>query len=143
MNKEQLKKWLPEITHWINGGDLYVYDPIDDTWNVKVGQTFRIDQIYVIKDRHFKLRKAYALGEEIEQTWDVGDGWQTVSSPVWDQKARYRTKPKKPVYDYQFTYRVGDKWLMSMGRWQGIKEAMHFIVGSDIAKFEPSKKEKE
>ena len=141
MTKEQLKKWLPEINHWINGGDLYAYGPIDDTWTLKIGDTFRTDQIYVIKDRHFEARKAFALGEKVESRYIGKDDWLLQLFPTWGPYLEYRPKPKEPIYDYQFTYRVGDEWFISSGRWQGIKEAMHFIVGSDIAKFEPSKRE--
>ena len=93
--------------------------------------------IYVIDDKHIEARKAFALGEEIE--FNQCETWITTGNPTW-KADEYRPKPKEPIYDYHFTFRRGDKWHISIGRWQGVKEAMHFITGEDITRFEPSKR---
>ncbi len=138
MTKKEAKKWLPEITHWANDGILYVYEHIDNTWYIKKGQTFRTNQIYVIKDKHFEARKAFALGEKIEIK--TKEDWVISPKPSWLDNVQYRPKPKEPVYDYHFTFRRGDEWFMSLGRWQRLEEAMHFITGKDMTRFEPSKR---
>ncbi|MCD6435991.1 MAG: hypothetical protein J7L15_06340, partial [Clostridiales bacterium] len=102
MTRVNAKRWLPEITHWANGGELYVYDPFDGIWNVKLAQTFKTDQTYVIKDKHFEARKAFALGEEVEMycpsKWV---GWvKTHDNMLWNDDWEYRPKPKsKEWYD--------------------------------------------
>ena len=137
MTKEQLKKWLPEITHWVNGGDLYIYNPIDDTWNLKINKIFRVDQIYVIEDKHFEARKAFALDEDIESRYIGEDDWTLQLYPVWDLCTEYRPKPKEPVYEYQWydIPHLDEVYELSKEHWIEAE-----VSNASWIKFEPSKR---
>ncbi len=139
MTREEARKLLPAITHFADGGDLYLYK--DNLW--KEQQSLFIDKMWaiqnIIKDKHFKARKAFALGEPVEVQYKDST-WHEDIHPKWEWQQDFRPKPKEPVYDYHFTFRRGDEWFMSLGRWQRLEEAMHFITGKDMTRFEPSKR---
>ena len=105
MNKEVIKKYFKEFTHWVNGGEVY-YTSIhwtDDTWykiNPTENDSIWEDDflLYVIKDKHFEARKAHALGEEIEhrnRKSALTLEWTICKNPLWYEFAEYRPKPKK------------------------------------------------
>jgi len=95
MTQEQAKQWLPEITHWANGGTIYVYDKLDNTWNIVYEETWRLDQIYVIEDKNFEARKAFALGEPVEIYNKTTGLWSLETNPKWGTGYKHRPKPKK------------------------------------------------
>ena len=132
MTKEELKKWLPEITFWIEGGELYVYDPIDDIWDIKLAQTFRVDQIYVINDKHVEARKAFALDEPVEVQYR-DNTWHEDIHPKWEWQQTFRPKPK--VYEWQWHYIQHGICAFGITEHRTIDEA---IEGHQ--KFEPSKR---
>jgi len=87
MTKEQAKKWEKEIAFWVNGGNLWGYSSDGDWFKyTKEGMVFGGD-IYVIEDKHFEARKAFALGEPIEVKCGV--------TPSWGSHCEYRPKPKE------------------------------------------------
>jgi len=93
MIREQAKKWLPEITHWANGGNLWWNDGAK--WlkfNGKV-HTFT-GEIYIIEDKHFEARKAFALGESIEVKCGITTPFKHCVKPSWNSTCEYRPKPK-------------------------------------------------
>jgi len=92
MNREQAKKWLPEIAHWANGGDLW--GCVDNEWYIiEAANMSFTNKIYVIEDKHFEARKAFALGEPIEQQ-SRSFTWFDNSSPDWSGD-KYRPKIKE------------------------------------------------
>ena len=92
MTKEQAKKWLPEISHWANGGGLWFYN-IHNEWQKKTLDEFRINQIYVIEDQHFEARKAHALGKHIESKLTNSVGlFSNDLCPTWSEYNSYRPK---------------------------------------------------
>jgi len=96
MTREQAKKWLPEITHWANGGNLwYWYD--NKEW-VKIDNIYfeTLDDIkIVIEDKHFEARKAFALGEPIEISLFNDEPFERCENPIWNDIHKYRPKPKQ------------------------------------------------
>jgi len=46
------------------------------------------------------------------------------------------------IYEYKFLYLYNGNWLLSDGYYLGIKEAMHFIDGSNIEPIESTKRER-
>ncbi len=90
MTRKQAKQWLPEITHWTNGGNLWNYE--FGRWQKMEAPAFRT-KMYIIEDEHFEARKAYALGEPIEWS-DKHTSWTLVENPTW-KRIQYRPRPKK------------------------------------------------
>ncbi len=96
MNRKQAKKWLPEITHWANGGNLWFYDR--GKWKPfkhSIKELFNFHDLgkCVMEDKHFETRKAHALGEPIEiftmNYWHIDD------HPKFEDCFKYRPKKKE------------------------------------------------
>lgn len=103
MTKEQARKWLPEITHWVNGSNVWWYDKNAKIWYMYRGDELGFNReekfMYVIEDKHFEARKAHALGEPIEYWNYRTEEWlEAQSNPSWGEESRYRPK-KKEWYD--------------------------------------------
>jgi len=92
MNRKQAEKWLSEITHYINGGNLWRYN--SGRWQMMEAPSFTTYQ-YIIEDKHFEARKAFALGEPIEVDIEIGTGFLVTHNPTWDDLFKYRPKPKE------------------------------------------------
>lgn len=95
MKREQAKKWLPEIIHWANGGNLWTYD--EEWLEIKalMIDSLIASDIIVIEDKHFEARKAFALGKPIEIKCGVTTPWVKVYTPSWDKECDFRPKPKE------------------------------------------------
>lgn len=100
MTKQDIKQWLPEITHWANGGNLWRY--INRTWCLFDSVELHISNLTcfptVIEDKHFEARKAFALGEPIKWAYNDSDEWYSAEKPSWSMSSKYRPK-KKEWYD--------------------------------------------
>ena len=95
MTKEQAKKWLPEIHHWANGGSLWGYTKEEKEWFKYHDSELSFERdIYIIEDKHFEARKAFALGEPIEIKCGVTIDWQKCTIPSWNTECKYRPKYK-------------------------------------------------
>ena len=149
MIREEVKRLLPEINHWANGGVLYWYDSDDKTWRVIKNWSLDclIDVPIVIEDKHLEARKAFALGEEIEcknklvscigQIPEQYGTWHTPAiGDMWKDTAKYRPKPKEPIYEWQWIHKLSDEYGYKM-----TKEWMtETTVNPTWIKFEPSKR---
>jgi len=78
MNKELISKWKPEFDAWLEGKEVYRYykKSPQHGW-CKCGNVYPWDYVdvdstvFVIADKHFEARKAYALGKDIEyRAWN-------------------------------------------------------------------------
>ena len=110
MNKEVIKKYIAEFNYWLNGGEVFAHTDMgwininDSKWN------WEDDIPYVIKDKHFEARKAYALGEEIEyKCYNTNYKWEPIKDPQFIYEAEYRTKPKNKTI-------VLEEWLVTDGK---------------------------
>jgi hypothetical protein len=98
MNRKEAKRWLPEVIHWANGGELWATNEGNDWF--KQGElvlneyTCAVSTFNIIEDRHFEARKAHALGEPIEVLGVIG-GWSTIDNPTWSQSDQYRPEKKE------------------------------------------------
>ncbi len=100
MNRKHVKRWLPEITHWANGGELWFYQ--DKEWIKYDGGFISTSKCaYVIEDKHFEARKAHSLGEPIEVNLTLSGTtpWTISKFPVWSDMYNYRPKKKKEWHD--------------------------------------------
>ena len=93
MNREQIKKWLPEITAYSEGKNIWQYD--GEVWVLREHPAFILRKEYVIEDKHFKARKAHALGEPIEFIDNSGIPQTVDSNIAWSQDVVYRPKKKE------------------------------------------------
>ncbi len=95
MTKEQVKKWRPEIIYWVNGGNLWIRS--NENWLKCDNDDLVFERdIYVIEDKHFEARKAFALGEPVEVNLTLHGitPWASVEFPLWDDTHNYRPKTK-------------------------------------------------
>ena len=101
MTIEQAKKYLPEIHHWVNGGSMWGYTKEEKEWFKYDNSELSFERdIYVIEDKYFEARKAFALGEPIEIKFKCGVtiAWQKCTIPSWNSVCEYRPK-YKPWYE--------------------------------------------
>jgi len=127
MTKEQTKELLPAITHFANGGNLWVYR--DKKWqkqyNLLMDRT-NMKICNIIEDRHFEARKAFALGEEIENQY--GGTYRMKNGLFFSHSAYlpfckenidrmdYKINFKEPVYEHQWVIRRNrDGYLKTTG----------------------------
>jgi hypothetical protein len=98
MNRSRAKELLPAIEYWANGGNVWWYNKQGCVWRLHLGEmsfTSAATTMYVIEDKHFEARKAYALGEEIECRHTCNAPWFTmVGTPLWFDTYDYQPKPK-------------------------------------------------
>ena len=94
MNREQIKKWLPEMTAYSEGKDI-LYMSNNLQWEEIEYPNFNADIIYVINDKHVEARKAFALGEPIEVSYDDGKTWYQKWKPNWNNGLISRPKKKE------------------------------------------------
>jgi len=98
MTKKQVIKWQKEIAFWGNGGNLWWYSHNHEEWRKWGGNiSFTSDDkaSYIIEDKHFEARKAFALGEPIECAIEGYENWEITTNPSWNQDYKYRSKPKE------------------------------------------------
>ena len=135
MTREQAKELLPAITHFANGGEL-VSCRTDEEWFEQSQVYINTEHLYcsnIIEDKHFEARKAFALGEEVEQMkWDTCN-WGEFEQ--FHENGKYRVKPKE-VYEWQWYYkRETDEFIRLTYTFSTEQNAEKGWV-----KFEPSKR---
>ena len=95
MTREQIKKWLPEITHFANGGNLWWYSYRSNIWHKQMFLYMEFAKTQnIIEDNHFKARKANALGESIEAKYS-NCAWVDSLNPDFKSFDYYRPKKKE------------------------------------------------
>jgi len=95
MTRKHAKKWIKEIKFWANGGTLWWYSP-NVGWFEYMGDLLLDNHIYVMGDKHFRARKAFALGKPIQAQHYDGLWSDIVENRVcWDDNIKYRPKPKE------------------------------------------------
>jgi len=92
MTREQAKKWIHEITAFANGAAILTHDKLVGWWEVDE-PLWKMEELYVINDKHVEAREAYAMGEEIEYKGSDCK-WVTTIAPIWLDSAEYRVKSK-------------------------------------------------
>jgi len=101
MTRERAKELLEVIEWWLNGGNLWycnhygIWIKIDDNYDLE----FSNDSLYyVIEDKHFESRKAYALRKPIEYRLENSNtAWNLLKceNELWLQFYEYRVyRPK-------------------------------------------------
>ena len=104
MDREELKKLLPAITHFANGGNLWWYHHEQKAWSKQYKimteelDSFPANLINIIEDKHFEARKANALGETVEFIDSSGIPQRVDSNIAWSQDVIYRPIAKYPRY---------------------------------------------
>ena len=99
MKRDIAKRFLEEYEHWANGGDVLYKLECDDNWYT-AGEEFEPDtnhaiEALVINDKNVELRKAYALGKQIQFLSQIHGKWVDVNKkPWWCDDYKYRVKPK-------------------------------------------------
>lgn len=97
MNRKQVKHNLKAMEFWGNGGNLWFYR--DGGWFI-----YTLDDIpftsterthFIIEDKHFEARKAFALGMPIEISLNGNQPWQRSTSPSWREYNEYQPKPNE------------------------------------------------
>ncbi len=104
MTREQTNELLPAIQHFADGGNLWGHDD-QDGWYEQF--QFWCDEggIHnIIEDKHFKVRKAFALGASVQYRENSAMNWKTIAEPKWENWTEYSITSKKPVYEYQYFY---------------------------------------
>ena len=140
MTQKQTQKMLPSITHFANGGYLWYYSQVDKKWCIQSEYVLMNEQgilkiFNIIEDSHFKSRKAYALGEEIESSCNYGKAtYMDDETPSWDDDCVYRPKPKDPVYEWQWIY-TEDGYIVNTS-----EKYYEVYPHNGWTKFEPSKR---
>jgi len=138
MTKNKVKKLLPALEHFANGGNLWCYN--EKEWFKQSELYTRSKEGYIdniIEDRHFEARKAHALGEEIESCGGMGERWRLETYNLWDDEMEYRPKLKEPIYEWQWYEKISDNYFKLTND--------HFTeecAQPDWVKFEPSKRER-
>lgn len=137
MNKELIKKYLKEFTHWVNGGKLQAYykDDTHPKWwteedsmedsnqsimeHILTHNTDTSKVIVVIDDAYIEYRKALAEGKTIQYCPNNSlEDWKDLNSKAeiifrWPLE-NYRIKPKEPQF------KVGD--------WVRTKNGVTYII---------------
>jgi len=101
MTREQAKRLEKEIAHWANGGDLWYWSDLHKSWRRDTNKELSFNEKelynYVIEDKHFEARKAFALGDPIQHyshaTMGMGE-WVDTDEIVVTYRY-YRPKPKE------------------------------------------------
>ncbi len=114
MTKEELKKMLPAMKWFANGGSLWWYDELKKEWfkhnNEELVWYHKSNLCYIIEDKYFEERKQYALGEIIDcRIVDSANekDWGKCTIPLWLDTYSYRVR-KEPVYEWQWTFKMND-----------------------------------
>ena len=98
MTRIQARDNLEAITHWANGGSLWYLSAI--TKNIEYTSTSVLffnssrDHQYIIEDKFFKERKAFALGKDIEGKMRGMTKWSYIRKPTWRTRNSYRIAPE-------------------------------------------------
>lgn len=103
MTRQELKDSWHLLEHWKNGGDIYIRK--QSGWHLcELNEIPNVKSFdFVIKDKHFEARKAYALGEQVEFYNKLSNSWDEVSTPLWGN-CDYRPKPKEKVFEKRWRY---------------------------------------
>ncbi len=135
MNKKETKKLLPAITHFADGGNLWRYNNRLKKWESQTTVEQLNKESNIIEDKHFEARKAFALGEPVEVNLTLHGitPWASVEFPLWDDTHNYRPKPKEPVYEWQWVYKINKTYHLT-DIFYTEEEA------NDWSKFEPSRR---
>ena len=102
MTREKLKEFFPALEHFLHGGNLWSYNTEDKKWYLQSEFYTRSKGDYIdniIEDNFFEARKAYALGEEIEQQVYGTPIWHKIKNPLWNSSDNYRPAP---IYEWQY-----------------------------------------
>ena len=132
MHRSEYQKWKVEIEAWANGAEVYVYDKIFNTWvNIK-DPDWSADELYILKDKHFNARKAFALSKPIECR-NKNTEWGHVTQPGWfcDE---YREIKEPVITLHGYPIKVGDKvWSMSYG-WVTIEKLIPITISKNCTR---------
>ena len=115
MTRTGYQKWEIEIKAWAEGTEVYFYDDMSNNWvNIKDPDWLE-HSIYVIKDKHFEARKAFALGKPIECR-SKSTEWGQVMIPAWicDE---YREMEESEITLHGYPIKVGDKVWKQPNKW--------------------------
>jgi hypothetical protein len=149
MTRGKTKELLPAITHFANGGNLWYYSLIHEEWELQteLRHTEKFAYCNVIEDEFFEVRKAFALGEEVESRNEIVScqgqipkqygAWHKDENPMWLKNAEYRIKSKEPLYEWQYySYsRKKREWYLTKYFTEDEIDIFDCMV-----KFEPSKR---
>ena len=100
MTRERAKELLPAIKHWSEGNALWYYRKSVQNWYSYTTEKLSFEDIlktdYIIEDKHFEARKAYALSKPLEYRRFGTTEWKPVTNnPQWLSSYEYReAKPK-------------------------------------------------
>ena len=150
MTREAAKRWAKEIAHFGNGGDLWSYVTKHKAWVKCTNPIFDFAECktsFIIEDKYFKMRKAFALGETIEYTIASGS-FRDTKNPEWLDCCDYRVKVGKE-YRWQWLYtEINCKILqLTLSHYATSGDAMRCLriegiyAKKDLRKLEETKKE--
>ena len=100
MNKELINKYKPEFDHWLNDGELLLYDIVDGWQLLQDDSVFNSQfSTIVINDEFVEFRKALAEGKVIEYLGQSSNLWHEVPEPDFIlHPTYYRIKPDEPKF---------------------------------------------
>jgi len=128
------------FNHFADGGELWFY--ASKEW--KIQKEFfhnNFSKHNIIEDKHFEARKAHALGQPIELSYN--GIWITLEDmsfpPRWDPEWDYRPKQPEPEYEWYYLIVTADSNYNGIGYFteDEISERSTF---SEILKVEESKR---
>ena len=95
MIQEQAQKWLPEITAFAQGSEIFYYSPRHKLWRFITNPDWHLNAKYIINDKHAEARKAHALDKPIQFYCHDTHSWKTAPNPRWLNNRSYRPKPEE------------------------------------------------
>ena len=108
MNKEVIKTYFKEFTHWLNGGELlqatYFGDKPVTLWITPDIIDWKLDVKYIINDEYVEFRKALAEGKTVQCFRMMGGEWidlgecNDVHQNFEGLLKNYRIKPDEPEF---------------------------------------------
>ena len=143
MTLKELRGMYPEITHMVNGGDLWYYSAAGERWCVQTNfitpkERGTIKIYNIIEDEHFEARKAYALGKDLEFCSKECGVWTDITNPVWMSDRKYRKKKAKPIYEWLWYYKNSVKdGVFDLGTVYCTRDE---VTNPILKKFKPSKR---
>jgi len=93
MKKENAIEMSKLLKFWGNGGTIWGFSSNDSWFKVKDYMDISLSKyVYVIEDKHFEARKAFAEGKRLQYRNSITGTWIILDKPTWTQKY-YREKP--------------------------------------------------